>query len=111
MGNGRDIVITAYGHDRKIDKIAVSAFDSALNHYGDSDDSNARTYCDTINNLELNGKSWVFAKIVPENAPFSPDAFVPLKFDIIDLFKNPVGSLPTKGWLTSPAKCSAFCHF
>jgi hypothetical protein len=29
----------------------------------------------------------------------------------IDLFKNPVGSLPTSSWLTSPAKCSVFCHF
>jgi flagellar motor switch protein FliG len=84
MSNGRDIVITAYGHDdRNIDKIAVSAFDSVVNHYGYSNDSNAGTYCDTINSLELNGNSWVLAKIVPENAPFSLDAFVPLKFDII----------------------------
>ncbi|MDR0998065.1 MAG: hypothetical protein LBL70_03280 [Treponema sp.] len=83
MGNGRDIVITAYGHDKNIDKIAISAFDSAVNNYGYSNDSNAGTYCDTINSLELNGNSWVFAKIVPENAPLSLDSFVPLKFDII----------------------------
>jgi flagellar motor switch protein FliG len=83
MSNGRDIVITAYGHDKNIDKIAVVTFDSDNNHYRYGNDSNAKAYCDAINDLELNENSWIFAQIVPENAPFSLDSFVPLEFDII----------------------------
>jgi flagellar motor switch protein FliG len=50
-------------------------------HY--NNDSNAKTYCDTINSLKLKGESWVFAKIVSENTQYTLDAFLPLKFDII----------------------------
>ncbi|MDR1176061.1 MAG: hypothetical protein LBK83_11405 [Treponema sp.] len=84
MGNGRDMVITVFGHDRAIDKIAVSSFDRTVNHYGGyNKDSSANAYCATINSLELNGNSWVFAKIVPENVQYPVDSFFPLKFDII----------------------------
>jgi hypothetical protein len=83
MSIGSDIVITVYGHDRIIDKIAVNSFDRAINQYERGKDSNAKAYCDTINSLELKGNSWVFAKIVPGNAPFSLDSLFPLKFDII----------------------------
>jgi flagellar motor switch protein FliG len=82
MGNGKSTVITVYGHDRVIDKIAVSLFDKSEGDYH-SDDSNAKTYCDTINNMKLEGESWVFAKIVSENTQYTPDAFFPLRFDII----------------------------
>jgi hypothetical protein len=83
MGNEKDIVITVFGHDKTIDKIAVSSFDKsrAVRQY--SSDSNANAYCATINSLELSGDSWVLAKIVPENVQHPVDTFFPLKFDII----------------------------
>jgi flagellar motor switch protein FliG len=80
----KNIVITAFGHDRTIDKIAVSSFDKAVDHYGRySGDANADAYCATINNLELSGNSWIFAKIVAENVQYPVDLFSPLQFDII----------------------------
>jgi flagellar motor switch protein FliG len=80
MGTGKSIVITAYGHDKTIDKIAVSSFDCS-NNYGN--DSGAGTYCKTINSLELNGNSWIFAKVVSENTQYSLGSFLPLKIDVI----------------------------
>jgi hypothetical protein len=74
MGYGKNIVLTAYGHNAVIDKISLSSFDS---------DSDAGTYCDTINNLELNGDTWVLAKTVPENTPFSLNSTFLLRFDTI----------------------------
>ena len=86
MGAGRDIVVTVYGHDKTIDKIAVSTFDKPDNLYGPygyMNNSDAITYCDALNSLELNGNSWVFAKIISEYAQYTLDSFLPLKFDII----------------------------
>jgi flagellar motor switch protein FliG len=73
----QDFVITAYGHDKTIDKIAVSSFERSEN-YGKP--SGAVTYCDTINSLELKGDSWVCAKIIYENTQYGLDEFVPLSF-------------------------------
>jgi hypothetical protein len=84
MGNGKSIVITVYGHNRIIDNIAVSLFDqSESGHYGYNNDSNAETYCNTINDLKLEGESWVFAKLVSANTQYGLDAFLPEKFDLI----------------------------
>jgi flagellar motor switch protein FliG len=84
MGNRRAIVVTAYGHDRVIDSIAVSSFEASGNScYGDQS-SDAKTYCDTINSLALKGNSWVFAKILSENTQYALDGFRPLNFlDVI----------------------------
>jgi hypothetical protein len=81
MGTGKDLVITAYGHDTVIDTISVSAFDRNGNH--DGHDSNAKTYCGNINALELKGKSWIFAAIASENTQYALDSFIPLKFDVL----------------------------
>jgi flagellar motor switch protein FliG len=81
MGNGKSIVITAYGHKRTIDKIAVSLFDGSCDCYHYNNESNAKTYCDAINNFELKEESWVFARIVSENVQYSLDAFLPLTFN------------------------------
>ena len=79
MGRGKDIVLTIYGHEKNIDKIAVSSFDvSSDRWYNDS--NNARTYCDMINALKLEGDSWVYAKIIPENTPFDPNLLTPYRF-------------------------------
>jgi flagellar motor switch protein FliG len=72
MSNRKSIVVAAYGHNRTIDKIAVSLFeDSESGYYKKASD--AKNYCDTINALELKGDSWVFAKILSENTQYSLD--------------------------------------
>lgn len=90
MGKKRVIVVTAYGHNRTIDKIAVNSFHGLSKNIYDNktlDDANA--YCNTINSLELKGDSWVRATIVNENTHYAPDAFLPLNFsDIIMKLDN-----------------------
>jgi flagellar motor switch protein FliG len=84
MGNRQAIVVTAYGHDRTIDNIVVSLFEPSENTFHDSQSADAKTYCDTINSLALKGDSWVFAKILAENTPYTLDGFRPLNFlDVI----------------------------
>ena len=84
MAGGKDIVITVYGHKDVIDSIAVSLFDKTEpDHYGYYIESNADKYCNTLNKLKLEGESWVSARIVSENAPYSPDIFCPVKFETI----------------------------
>jgi flagellar motor switch protein FliG len=68
------MVITTYGHNETIDKIAVSSF---VNEW------DAKTYCDTINALELKGDAWVFAKVFSENTQYSLDALLPVKFSAL----------------------------
>jgi hypothetical protein len=81
MGTGKDLVITACGHDAVIDTISVSTFDRDGNHY--SHDSNAKMYCGNINALELKGKSWIVAEIVSENTQYALGSFLPLKFEVL----------------------------
>jgi flagellar motor switch protein FliG len=88
MSDGKSVVVTTYGHGNVIDKIAVNLFDkyktSSSSSFDDKyDEANARTYCNTMNKLTLEGESWVFARIISENAPYSLDSFFSLKFDII----------------------------
>jgi flagellar motor switch protein FliG len=83
MSNEKSIVITVFGHDKEIDKFSVSLFDKA-----DYNESNAQTYCNTINGLELKGSSWIHAKIVSENTQHAIDEFVPQKFDMILKFDD-----------------------
>jgi hypothetical protein len=78
MFDKRTIVVTAYGHDRKIDKIAVSIFDEP--DYGNH---NAETYCKTINSLESKDNAWVSAKVVWANAPHFLDSLLPPKLSEI----------------------------
>jgi flagellar motor switch protein FliG len=89
MGNRKSIVITAYGHNKTIDKIAVSSFENSESGDYNNEESDAKTYCATINALELKDDSWVFAKILSENSKYSLDAFLPLKFsDVIIKLDN-----------------------
>ena len=83
MAKGKSIVITTYGHEKTIDKIAVSLFDETDAGYYNNDDKNAKTYCDIINSLELKGDSWVIAKIVSENIQYTLDNFLHVTFDLI----------------------------
>jgi flagellar motor switch protein FliG len=80
MGNKRSIVVTAYGHNKIIDKIAVSSFESSENSYYSNQESDAKTYCDTINSLELKDDSWIVAKILSENTQYLLNVFTPVKF-------------------------------
>jgi flagellar motor switch protein FliG len=74
MSNAKSTVATVYGHNKTIDRIAVSLFDRSDN------ETNATTYCETINSLELKGDSWLYAKIISENEQYSLDAFLPVNF-------------------------------
>ncbi|MDR0463594.1 MAG: hypothetical protein LBG94_00595 [Treponema sp.] len=67
------IIVTAFGHDKTIDKITINLFE----------ESNAETYCETINSLQLKDDSWVFAKKISEGSQFSLDAFIPADFSTI----------------------------
>jgi flagellar motor switch protein FliG len=75
MSDGKSIVVTVYGHNKTIDDIAVSSFEG--------NESNAETYCDTINSLELKEDTWVLAKQISENEKYPLNRFIPFKFDMI----------------------------
>jgi hypothetical protein len=79
MGGGKNIVITAYGHDDVLDKFAISVFDGSSDNWRSSN-ADAQTYCDMINALELKANSWVHAKVVPENTPVDLNFFQPVRF-------------------------------
>jgi beta-galactosidase beta subunit len=80
MSNEQTVVITVYGHDKAVDKIAVNLFNRAEEG---SHESDARKYCYNTNSLELEGDAWVFAKIVSPNTPYAVDEFLPMRFDIV----------------------------
>ena len=80
MDNGKTIVVTAYGQNKSVNKIAVSSFDVS---------KDANTYCKIINSVELNGGCWIFAKILSENTQYELDVFIPLNFsDVIIKLDN-----------------------
>ena len=85
MINGQTIVITVYGHDKTVDKIAVNLFDKPEegNHVSD-----ARIYCNNINSLELKDGAWMSARIVSANTQYTLESFHPLKFDSILLLDD-----------------------
>jgi flagellar motor switch protein FliG len=89
IGGKKAIVVTSYGHEKTIDRIAVSTFEMSDSGYYDSQESDARKYCDTINSLELKGDNWVFAIQISENTQYDLDELLPLKFsDIIIKLDN-----------------------
>ncbi|MDR0472771.1 MAG: hypothetical protein LBH43_03740, partial [Treponema sp.] len=80
MSGGKITVITVYGHNRAIDKIAFNIFDKP-NDVKDIE-SDARKYCNSINSLVSQGESWVCAKIISEYRQYPLEGFIPLKFGI-----------------------------
>jgi hypothetical protein len=89
MGNRKDIVVTAYGHGKTIDRIAVSLFENSGNSYRDSPGADATTYCNAINSLKLKDDTWAFAKTLAENSQCPLGAFLPLDFsDVIIKLDN-----------------------
>lgn len=87
MSNGTNIVVTAYGHDKVIDKISVSLFDKPeVSYYRSKHESNAaEEYCKAINSLELHENKWVSAQIISECAQYSLGTFRPFNFENIIL--------------------------
>ena len=83
MSVKKDTVITAYGHDKVIDRIAVGTFDRPKDYNEYTDSSDAKTYCDAINSMELKENSWVYAQIITENKQYSLDTFSQMEFEII----------------------------
>ena len=75
MNREQTIVITTYGHNRTIDKIAVSLFDDDHKRQ-----SNAATYCHMTNSLELKDDNWINARIISANTPFSINTLLPDDF-------------------------------
>jgi len=73
------IVVTAYGHEKTIDKISISLFDDSAN-----------SFCKSINALELKNDAWVYARIIEENTQYSIKSFFPsAKFeDVIPLLDD-----------------------
>jgi hypothetical protein len=69
-----------YGHESEIDRIAISVFENP-EEYAESSD--AKTYCDTINSLELRENAWVFARTVSCNAPYTLNCFLPIRFGVL----------------------------
>jgi hypothetical protein len=84
MGNKKDIVVTAYGHGKTIDRIAVNLFEVAKNNYHDNHGPEAKTYCNAINSLALINDEWTSAKILDENSQCPLGDLLPLEFsDVI----------------------------
>jgi len=84
---GNTLVITAYGHDDVLDKIAINMFNENSNRlYRDS--GNADVYCYMTNSLSLKEDKWVHAKIVPANTPFSLKDLLPVNFYNLILSMN-----------------------
>ena len=73
--DNKSIVVTANGHNQTIDKISVKLFEV----------SDANTYCNTINSVELKGDTWIFAKIVNENVHYGLDVFLQINFSNVIL--------------------------
>ena len=86
MGFWDNLVVTVYGHNKIVDKIAVSWFDNQEKSYGCST-RDSEVYCATINSLELKDDSWIFARRIVENTQYCLDALLPIKFSsaILDL--------------------------
>jgi flagellar motor switch protein FliG len=85
MSEREKIVVTAYGHDKIVDKIAVSVFEETWDRYSDAS-NNAGTYCQMTNTLEIKGDKWINAKIISGNTPYSIDEFIPVKYSFADSF-------------------------
>jgi len=87
MSNSTTVVMTTYGHDKTIDKIAVSVFDEVWEKWRNNE-RNASVYCDMINALELKDGAWIFAKIIVQNTQYILNEFLPplYKFDDLILY-------------------------
>ena len=68
MSDNKSTVITAYGHDKIIDKIVVCSFTETSDYW--RREKNAKVYCNTINSLVLKEGTWAVARQVTENVPW-----------------------------------------
>jgi flagellar motor switch protein FliG len=59
------IVLTMYGKGDLITDISVGLFDKASSYSGG--DTNAKHFCDNINELELKNNEWIYSSIIEEN--------------------------------------------
>ena len=84
----KSIVLTAYGHEKTIDKISISLLCSSS--YGFGKMNSAESFCKLINSLELKNERWIYARTIEENKQYSLNSFFPSeKFeDIIPLLDD-----------------------
>ena len=73
MDNEKSVVVTVYGRGEAIDKFSAKMMANCDIDF----------YCDTINNLKLDGDSWACAKEISENSQYWLEDFRPLTFDLI----------------------------
>ena len=78
-----EVVFTFYGHGETIDKIAATIFAASECQGECKKASNAAVCCHTMNSQRLEGDSWVFAKIVSENEPYSLNSVSRVDIDIL----------------------------
>jgi flagellar motor switch protein FliG len=99
MSSEKLIVLTSYGHNKMIDRIAVSLFDKGDDRHHSS--SNADTYCDTLNAVTLRDETWVFSKVVTENTQYALDVFTPRNFTrlITELDDKAIQKMLKEVWL------------
>ena len=78
----KKVVITTYGHGKKIEKIVVNTFDvSSMSDSSNSAVETTEKYCKSINSIEFNSNdSWVSARLITANIPYSLHNFFPFKF-------------------------------
>jgi hypothetical protein len=84
MSNSISVVITTYGHDKTIDKIAVSVIDEVYDIWRSG---NAFVYCNTINDLELKGDAWISAKKIEQHTQYILSEFLP-RYKFNDIIPN-----------------------
>lgn len=77
----KDVVVTTYGKGRKINKISIIPFED--DYYSEANHNtveSAEAYCRSINSIESEGDTWIFAKIIRTNIPYYLHNFIPFKF-------------------------------
>jgi hypothetical protein len=62
----KTIVLTMYGREKTVESISISLIDNS-DRYSSESKRAAFSYCKNINELELKGDHWIYAKAIGEN--------------------------------------------
>jgi hypothetical protein len=71
MSDEKNVVVTVCGRNDTIEKFSISIL------------AEAASYCETINSLQLEGESWVNAKVISPGTHYTLENFLPVRFDVI----------------------------
>ncbi|MCL2764246.1 MAG: hypothetical protein FWD40_03060 [Treponema sp.] len=79
MSKEKIVAITLCGNKKSLDRFSIKVF---VNDESDNDAiEKADDYCSAVNNLELKGDTWAFARIVQEDRSYSIRDLIPFRFD------------------------------